>query len=91
MQCGSCSLKSNFHVVEIELEDGEMPLHIFIGTESAQLLNSNRICIFAYSVLADVIGIFKLLLLKLLAAVVWPWPTRWTVWLHCVSLTERCL
>lgn len=63
------SLKSNFLVVEIELEDGEIPLHIFIGTESAQLLNSNRICIFAYSVLADAIGVFKLLLLKLSTAV----------------------
>lgn len=55
--------------MEVELEDGKVPLRIFIGTESTQLLNSNRICVFIYSVLADVIGVFKLLLLKLLAAV----------------------
>jgi len=65
----SALCESNFLVVKIELEDGEMPLHIFIGTENAQLLNSNRTHIFAYLVLADVIGVFKLLLLNLLAAV----------------------
>lgn len=31
-------------VVEMELEDGEMPLHIFIMTESTQLLNCKGIC-----------------------------------------------
>lgn len=45
----------------------KMPLETFIGIESAQLPNSSRICIFAYSVLADVIDVYKLLL-KLLAA-----------------------
>lgn len=33
------ALKCNFLVVEVELEDGETPLHIFIGTESTQLSN----------------------------------------------------
>lgn len=51
-RCWECSaeftLKGNFPVVKMELEDGEMPLTIFIMTESTQLLNCKRICIFAY-------------------------------------------
>lgn len=38
----------NFLVLEMELEDGEMPLHIFIMTESSQLLNCKGISVFAY-------------------------------------------
>lgn len=51
-RCWECNaeftLKGNFLVVEMELEDGEMPLHIFVMTESTQLLNCKRTCVFAY-------------------------------------------
>lgn len=51
-RCWECSaeftLRDNFPLVEMGLEDGEMPLHIFIMTESTQLLNCKRICIFTY-------------------------------------------
>lgn len=42
------TLKGNFLVVEMELEDGEMPLHIFMIIESTQLLNCKEICVLAY-------------------------------------------
>lgn len=49
-RCWKCNaeftLKGNFLVVEMELEDGEdvkMPLHIFVMIESIQLLNCKGI------------------------------------------------
>lgn len=47
MQC-SVHPYGQLLVVEMELKDGEMPLHIFIMTESTQLLNCKGICGFAY-------------------------------------------
>lgn len=76
-RCWECNaeftLKGNFLVVEMELEDGDdvkMPVHIFVMIESIQLLNSKGICGFAYEVWAD------MMVFSYLCRQWWLWPVR---------------